>query len=297
MRVTNNMLINNMKKNLNMSLRRMDKIQNEMSSGKRIRVPSDDPVGTARSMKLRADLRANEQFRKNTDNVISWLETNESTLNQIMDVLHRAKERAVQGANGTYSDSDTETIAKEIEELRNQLVSFGNTTYVGRYIFSGFKTDTAPVQLHTDGSLDYQGDDGSIRYQVGVSDILSINMTAKDVFFNANGDDMLKDMEDMIDFLNAGDHAGIGSLIDNFEAHLENILQKTAQVGAKYSRMELVSNRLKDEELNLTGLLSKTEDADMADVIIRLTSEENVYQAALAAGARIIQPTLVDFLR
>ncbi len=276
----------------------MGKIQHEMSSGKRIRVPSDDPVGVARSLKLRADLKANEQLKRNTDDVLSWLETTEIALTGIRDVMHRVKELALQGANGTYDEQDTRAIAEEIKELRDQLVSFGNSTYVGKYIFSGFLTDQAPVQLDGgDGSLDYQGDGGIIRYQVGVGDIIGVNTTAEDIFMNSSGDDLLRDMQDMYDFLDTGDHAGVGSLIGNFERHLENILQRTAEVGAKYNRMELVSNRLRDEEINFTGLLSKTEDADMADVIIRLTSEENVYRAALASGSRIILPTLVDFIR
>jgi flagellar hook-associated protein 3 FlgL len=104
-------------------------------------------------------------------------------------------------------------------------------------------------------------------------------------------------MQDLIDSLDVGDSAVVGSSLGKIDSHLDNIISRVAEIGAKNNRMELVNNRLQDEKLNFTRLLSNTEDADMADVIIRLKNEENVYRAALAGGARIIQPTLVDFLR
>jgi len=297
MRVTNNMLINNMKKNLNMNMRRMSKIQDEMSSGKKICVPSDDPVAVARSLKLRANLKENEQFGKNTSDALSWLDTTETALMQINDVLQRARELAVQGANGLFTPEDTRKISEELGQLKDQLVSCGNSTYVGRYIFAGYKTDQPPVELAGDGSLDYQGDSGKVLYQVGVSDTVEVNITGEDIFINSSGDDLLKDMQDLKDSLDAGNSSAVGSFISKIDVHLGNILSRVAEIGAKTNRMELVNNRLQDEEINFTRLLSNTEDADMADVIIRLKNEENVYNAALAGGARIIQPTLVDFLR
>lgn len=296
MRVTNNMLISNMMRNLNSSLKRMQRVHNQMSSGKRFSMPSEDPVGVARSLKLRADLNENRQFKKNAEDALSWLETTENALMQIKEVLQRVREQAVQGANGVLSPEDCQKIAEEVVQLRNQLVSIGNSTYAGKHVFAGYKTNQAPVGLNPDGSLNYAGDDGKIMYQVGVSDILQGNMTAQEIF-RPGGKDMFKDMQDFIDALNIGDSGTVGSMIGDIDVHMENILAKVAEVGAKVNRMKLVVNRLEDDYLNFNKLLSQTEDADMAEVITRLKSEENVYMAALAGGARIIQPTLVDFLR
>jgi flagellar hook-associated protein 3 FlgL len=296
MRVTNNMLINSLKNNINMGLRRMQKVHNEMSSGKRFSAPSDDPVGVAKSLKLRADLNENAQFRENANDALSWLETTETALMKIKEVLQRARELAVQGANGTLTPEDSKKIAEEAVQLRDQLVSLGNSTYAGKYIFSGNKTNQAPVGLDADGSFIYSGDTGPIVYQVGVSDILQANMTAPEIF-NPGAKDLFADMQALIDSLDTGDSQAVNGLIGDIDIHIENILTKVAQAGAKVNRMELVVNRLEDEELNFTKLLSQNEDVDMAEVIIQLKSEENVYMAALAGGARIIQPTLVDFLR
>jgi flagellar hook-associated protein 3 FlgL len=290
------MLISNMMRNLNSTLKRMQRVHNQMSSGKRFSMPSEDPVGVARSLKLRADLNENRQFKKNAEDALSWLETTENALMQIKEVLQRVREQAVQGANGVLSPEDCQKIAEEVVQLRNQLVSIGNSTYAGKHVFAGYKTNQAPVGLNPDGSLNYAGDDGKIMYQVGVSDILQGNLTAQEIF-RPGGKDMFKDMQDFIDALNIGDSGTVGSMIGDIDVHMENILAKVAEVGAKVNRMKLVVNRLEDDYLNFNKLLSQTEDADMAEVITRLKSEENVYMAALAGGARIIQPTLVDFLR
>lgn len=296
MRVTNNMLISNMMRNLNSSLKRMQRVHNQMSSGKRFSMPSEDPVGVARSLKLRADINENRQFKKNAEDALSWLETTENALMQIKEVLQRARELAVQGANGVLSPEDCQKIAEEVVQLRDQLVSLGNSTYAGKHIFAGYKTNQAPVGLNPDGSLNYAGDLGQIMYQVGVSDILQGNMTAREIF-EPGGKDLFADMQDFIDALNIGDSGTVGGIIGDIDVHMENILAKVAETGAKVNRMKLVVNRLEDDYLNFNKLLSQTEDADMAEVITRLKSEENVYMAALAGGARIIQPTLVDFLR
>ena len=296
MRVTNNMLISNMMRNLNSSLKRMQRVHNQMSSGKRFSMPSEDPVGVARSLKLRADINENRQFKKNAEDALSWLETTETALMQIKEVLQRARELAVQGANGVLSPEDCQKIAEEVVQLRDQLVSLGNSTYAGKHIFAGYKTNQAPVGLNPDGSLNYAGDLGQIMYQVGVSDILQGNMTAREIF-EPGGKDLFADMQDFIDALNIGDTGTVGGIIGDIDVHMENILAKVAEAGAKVNRMKLVVNRLEDDYLNFNKLLSQNEDADMAEVITRLKSEENVYMAALAGGARIIQPTLVDFLR
>ncbi len=267
-----------------------------MSSGKRFSMPSEDPVGVARSLKLRADINENRQFKKNAEDALSWLETTETALMQIKEVLQRARELAVQGANGVLSPEDCQKIAEEVVQLRDQLVSLGNSTYAGKHIFAGYKTNQAPVGLNPDGSLNYAGDLGQIMYQVGVSDILQGNMTAREIF-EPGGKDLFADMQDFIDALNIGDSGTVGGIIGDIDVHMENILAKVAETGAKVNRMKLVVNRLEDDYLNFNKLLSQNEDADMAEVITRLKSEENVYMAALAGGARIIQPTLVDFLR
>lgn len=296
LRITNGMLIDNLNRNIGISLRRLERLQNQMSTGKRINSPSDDPVATARTLRMKATLNANSQYARNTADAISWLEITETAAMQIKDVLERVRELSVQGANGVLKADDGSMISTEVEQLRDQLISLGNTTYTGRYIFAGFKTDRAPVQLAADQSTDYIGDDGVLYYEVGEGDMMPVNITAKDIFLSGNTD-LLADMNSLKQALESGDTDAVRDMIGNMDMHLQNVLSKISEIGAKANRLELINNRLADNEISFTRLLSDTEDADLADVIIRLTCEENVYRAALASGARIIQPTLVDFLR
>lgn len=98
MRITNNMLINNMKNYINNNLSRMDKYQNQMATGKKISVPSDDPIVAARALKLRTDVSEIEQYKRNVKDAQSWMDITETALSNIGDVLHRARELASQGA-------------------------------------------------------------------------------------------------------------------------------------------------------------------------------------------------------
>lgn len=305
MRVTNRMLINNMINNIGGNLRRMEKYQNRLSTGKKINVPSDDPVVAARALKLRTDVSRLEQYDRNVKDALSWMEITESSLANITDILHRARVLAVQGANGTTTPEDTQKIEEEVKQLKHQLIQVANSTYSGRYIFSGFKTDKK--LLNEDGSfaIEVINDVEKIVYEVDIGDDIRINLTGGDVFNNGgdataldpNPPLMIELFNQFIAALNVGDHSTVGGLLDDIDEHMDNITRVRADVGARYNRLELTENRLSKNIYNFTKLMSENEDIDQAENIMLLKSEENVYQASLAGGARIIQPSLMDFLR
>ncbi|NLI57699.1 MAG: flagellar hook-associated protein FlgL [Clostridium sp.] len=305
MRVTNRMLINNMINNIGGNLRRMEKYQNRLSTGKKINVPSDDPVVAARALKLRTDVSRLEQYDRNVKDALSWMEITESSLANITDILHRARVLAVQGANGTTTPEDTQKIEEEVKQLKHQLIQVANSTYSGRYIFSGFKTDQK--LLNEDGSfaIEVINDVEKIVYEVDIGDDIRINLTGGDVFNNGgdataldpNPPLMIELFNQFIAALNVGDHSTVGGLLDDIDEHMDNITRVRADVGARYNRLELTENRLSKNIYNFTKLMSENEDIDQAENIMLLKSEENVYQASLAGGARIIQPSLMDFLR
>jgi flagellar hook-associated protein 3 FlgL len=305
MRVTNRMLINNMINNIGGNLRRMEKYQNRLSTGKKINVPSDDPVVAARALKLRTDVSRLEQYDRNVKDALSWMEITESSLANITDILHRARVLAVQGANGTTTPENTQKIEEEVKQLKHQLIQVANSTYSGRYIFSGFKTDQK--LLNEDGSfaIEVINDVEKIVYEVDIGDDIRINLTGGDVFNNGgdataldpNPPLMIELFNQFIAALNVGDHSTVGGLLDDIDEHMDNITRVRADVGARYNRLELTENRLSKNIYNFTKLMSENEDIDQAENIMLLKSEENVYQASLAGGARIIQPSLMDFLR
>lgn len=302
MRVTNRMLINNMINNIGANLRRMEKYQNRLSTGKKINVPSDDPVVAARALKLRTDVSRLEQYDRNVKDAMSWMEITESALANINDILHRARVLAVQGANGTTTPDDTKKIAEEVKQLKHQLIQVANSTYSGRYIFSGFKTDQR--LLDEDGNFEIEvSNNEKIIYEVDIGDDIHINLTGGDVF-NIGGEAtasatplMIELFNDFITALEAGDHSTIGGFLDDIDEHMDNISRVRSDIGARYNRLELTENRLSKNIYNFIKLMSENEDIDQAENIMLLKSEENVYRASLAGGARVIQPTLMDFLR
>lgn len=308
MRITNNMLINNMINYISNNLTRMNKYQSQLATGKKIQVPSDDPVVAARALKLRTDVAEIEQYERNLKDAQSWLEITEDTLAKIGDVLQRARELAVQGSNGTNTADDMRKIEQEIRQLRTQLIHQANATYAGRYIFSGYKTDSKLLN-DDESSPDFGSflidvdNSEAIRFEICIGDDININVLGGDLFDIGNNAVIgakpvfVQHFDEFIAALNAGDHAAVGSMIEKLDADLNNLLRLRADVGARINRVELTSNRLSNDAINFTKLMSLNEDVDIAETIMNLKNEENVYRASLAGGARIIMPTLVDFLR
>lgn len=312
MRVTNSMLVNNMISNIGRNMVRMEDYQRKLATGKKIAVPSDDPVVAARALKLRTDVSQIEQYRRNVDDAMSWMEITESAISNIGEILQRVRELAVQAGNSTLTQEDTEKTAEEIEPLKGQLVKIGNSTYAGRYIFSGFKTDTK--LLNEDGTFNIDvASTESIIYEVGVSDSININVLGGELF-NHGGvatetqpAQLITVMNEFIAALKSGDKTTIcdpneelpdgDSILDKLDSEMNNLLAIRASIGARYNRLELTSDRLGNNKLNFTKLMSENEDVDQAENIMLLKSEENVYKASLSGGAKIIQTSLVDFLR
>ena len=295
------MLVNNMINHIGRNLTRMESYQKKLATGKKISVPSDDPVVAARALKLRTDVSQIKQHSTNVDDAMSWLEITESSLSNVGEILQRSRELAVQGSSSTATADDTEKIAQEVEQLKGQLVQIGNATYAGRYIFSGFKTDTKLINDDGTFAIDVDNTE-SIMYEIGVSDNININVMGGQLF-NDGGTAttgstgrLIQNISDFEAALNAGDKSLISNAIANFDDDINNLLAIRASVGARYNRLELTSDRLENDKLNFTELMSENEDVDQAENIMLLQSEENVYKASLSGGAKIIQTSLVDFL-
>ncbi len=304
MRITNNMLINNMVNYIGNNLTRMSRYQSQLATGKKIQVPSDDPVVAARALKLRTDVAEIDQYKRNVKDAQSWMDMTEDALAKIGDVLQNVRELTVDGGNGTKTPEDTQKISVEVKQLREQLIQIGNSTYAGRYIFSGFQTDKPLLDKDTGEFLiDVDTTVENIVYEIGVGDDININVAGGDLF-GSGGDavsgttgKLISDFNALITALDAGDHTAVGNMLANIDDDIGNVLRIRADVGARSNRLELSANRLESDTLNFTKLMSENENVDIAETIINLQSEENVYRASLSGGAKIIQPSLVDFLR
>ncbi|MDI3534660.1 MAG: flagellar hook-associated protein 3 FlgL [Thermosediminibacterales bacterium] len=292
MRVTNKLLINNFMRNLNYNLKKMKNAQYKLSSGHEIEVASDDPVGASMIMKLKSDLADIRQHMKNVDDAKSWLDYTETALINVGEAIQRLREIVVYGANGSLSDDDRYALAEEVKQLKSHILQEANASYAGRYIFGGYKTDKPPF----DDSAAYIGDDGAIVYEVSPSNNIKVNLTGNEVFNSPHN--LFAVIDDIYnDLINGSTQELSGKRLSELDDCIDNILRLRAQIGAKVKRLENTMRAYEEDEINFTKLLSQSEDADLAEVVMELSNQENVYRAALATGARIIQPSLVDFLR
>ncbi|WP_261303475.1 flagellar hook-associated protein FlgL [Paenibacillus andongensis] len=295
-RVTQGMMNTQLLTNLNSNLKRLDNLQNQLATGRQINKPSDDPVGISFSMRYRSEISSNEQYQKNADSASSWLDYSDTILNQAGDVIHRVRELAVQGANGTNPPEALDAINSEMKQLYGQLVQIGNSQFNGKYVFNGQTTDARP---YTDATADKDfTDTGDIQFEVGVGSKLAVNITGDAVFGSpASPDNAFAVIKKIMDNLSSGNYQGVSDSIGLLDSRTDIFLEKRADIGAKQNRIDLTTNRLKDTGVNITSLLSKTEDADMAKVITQLKTDENVYEASLSTGSKIIRPSLLDFLK
>ena len=302
MRITNNMLINNMMQSLSGNLTRTQKYYNQLATGKKISLPSDDPIVAAKALKLRTDVSEIAQYKSNTDDATAWMDITEATMGQMTDIVHRMKEITNQAANGTNTPDDLQKIKEEASQLKTQLISLGNATYAGRYIFSGFKTDKPLLNDNGTFNVGVTNATEQIKFEIGIGDNININVPGGDLF-NASGDaiegntgSFVSTFDQVLTYMELDNKSELSSLLGNLDDELGNLLRVRAGLGARMNRIELTANRLDDDNVNFTKLMSKNEDVDIAEAIMKLQNEENVYKASLSTGARVIQPSLVDFL-
>lgn len=293
MRVTQSMLSNNMLRNLTHSNTQMNKYMEQLYSGKKISKPSDDPMIAMKGVSYRSELARINQFERNTSEVNSWLDNTDAAMDQTNQAMQRLKELAVKASNGTNSDDEYQSIVEEAKQLKEHLVDIANTNVNGRYIFNGTNSDTPPVTMDDDGTISAVFADDDVIIEVSSGITVKANTDGSSVF-GENGD-LFETVDKFIKSLEDGE--GIEESIGELDASIGNVLDSRAEIGARMNRVELVENRLADQKIVTTKTLSDNEDVDFAEAITNLITQESLHRAALSAGSRIIQPSLVDFLR
>jgi len=289
MRVTEKIINQGLMKNISNSLQRLDRNYQQLSTGKRIQYPSDDPVGVTISLKMRACLREIDQYKANAETASSWLEATDASLDELTKVLHRLKEIAVYGGNETLPEDSMNALADEVAELKDHVWQVANARHENRYLFAGQQTKEPAY----DDSFAYQGDDRPLLMEVGIGSRMDYSVPGSEVF-----GDFFARLDEFEARLRNAEHEEISHTdLGMLEDRLDQVLNVRSSIGAKVNRLERNIERMGIMEVNYSGLLSKNEDADIAEVMMQLKMNEHVYQAALATGARILQTTLVNYLR
>ncbi|MEH7444579.1 flagellar hook-associated protein FlgL [Bacillus sp. JJ1122] len=296
MRITQSMLSSDSLRNLSESYRRMGKYEDQLATGKKINKPSDDPVVAMKGMYYRSNLTEVEQYKRNLSELYLWMDNSEAGIDQANSALQRIRELTIQGQNDTNSPDDRKAIAREIDQLKQSLVATANTQVSGRYIFHG--TDVMKPTVPQDNPIKVAANlyDAEINtYQVEVSRGVFMKANANPA--NVFNQEMFDTVQNIQDQLESADPKQLDKLLDDLDNVMKTLSGERSDLGARYNRLETVENRLGQQEVLASRVLSDNEDADIERVIMDLKSQESVHRAALSVGARIIQPTLMDFLR
>ncbi|MCM3799790.1 flagellar hook-associated protein FlgL [Caldibacillus thermoamylovorans] len=286
MRVTQSMLSNNMLRNLSNNYNKMGKLQDQLTTQKRITRPSDDPVVAMLGLGYRDSLNKVQQYSRNISEATNWLDSTDDAISQGVKVLQRIRELTVQASNGTYEEGQRGAIAVEVDQLKEQLETIAQTQVGGKYIFNGENTNKAPAA----GNFS----DGDIGLEIFDGIKLNVNTKGSELFksvFNT-----LDSLKNKLEDKTASD-TDISGFLDTLDSEIDHFLKIQADVGAKQNRVDMMKDRLSSQETIATEIMSKNEDVEIEKVITELITQESVQRAALSVGARIIQPSLVDFLR
>lgn len=309
MRVTQTMLTQTNLKHLSSSYNTLARVQEQLISGKRIQKASEDPVVAMQGMRYRTEVREVDQFRRNVSEATSWMDLTDSTLNEVTEAVKRIRELTTQAANDTYESSQRQIIKSEIDQLVEHIGSLANSKAGEKYIYNGTKTDEPLINMDALKAFlaDPSGDvnsiypngapatSGKIEFEVSKGIKVQVNMQPEKVF----GAELFQGLQKLSSMLNTPTTTGadLSAELATLDTLGQNLITERAELGARANRLELVDNRLQDHEIIAKTIMSDNEDIDIEKVIMELKSHETVHRAALSAGARIIQPTLLDFLR
>jgi flagellar hook-associated protein 3 FlgL len=296
MRISHQMIAESTLNNIERNLERVQQLQSQITSGSQITKPSDNPVGAARALSFQEGVTQTGQYLNNIDQAAAWLNTTDSTLGSVTDLLHRARELSVQAANGTMTPSDLTNIRAEVTQLQQDALDLSHAKFGNYYLFAGTRSDqpgyVQAASTQVAGPSVYQGNSGAVLREISPGVSMSVNADATATF-----DPVFEALGELQTGLSAASPDTLQKSLGDMDTALSAVLTTRSQIGAKANRLDFLKTRLTDVQVNLTGLLSDVKDVDMAQAITNFSMAQTTYQASLKASAQALQPSLLDYLR
>lgn len=322
MRVTNRMMAGSLTRYIQNGMGNLARTQEKISTSKSILRPSDEPRYVSQLMTVKASIQANQQYTRNIDDGLSYLNMTDTALGTLGEVVSKAKGYALQAANGTMTLEDRGAIGAQIDKMINQVIDLGNSTIGGKYIFAGQQNDSPPF-ARTGDIVSYAGNgqeetaaqiaegirNGVFReigekanYKVDtravstVADSESVFGVLNPLTGEVTGG-LFKTLLDLRDAANAGDQVGINDALGSLDIDLDRVLKFRVGVGARTNHFEAVKDQIFNQEIRMTEVMENLEGADIARLSIEMAQQQLTYQASLATGSTIMKTTLLDYLR
>ena len=303
MRISSKMMNRQFLSNLDNLYNTMSKQHTQVSTGKSFQSASEDPVNAVKSMDINSEIKKAEQYANNIGEAESILNEQEVAISGIADSLVEIQEVLQQALNGTYNNNDKKSLAQVVDSVKDNIVSLLNKDYGGKYVFGGWNTSTAYTFNGTSIAAmtaaeadDFQSQE--FKYRTGNGTDVDVVMSAIEIT-GSGEDNLISLLENISKELKnpSSDNEKFNGYLGQTNDFFDNIQVKRSEVGAKMSGMDLLRNQNIEDKTNLMNLLSRVEDIDIEQAMMDFKTTEMVYQAALSVGAKIIQPTLADFLR
>ncbi len=306
MRITNNILSDGFLINLSKNLNQLNKLNEQTTSGKAVSRPSDNPILVGKIMSLDNNILQNVQYNSNIKDTLGWVHTQDAALKDASDALKRVRDLVIYGANGSLAEEDRLAIREEVVNQIDHLEDILNTNFDGRYIFAGQRTTEKPFKVGDDLIINYEvGDNNDKNISREIATGVTVDLiTDGNKLINiegANNNNLGSLLKDIVDDLETGGTDSINKLanehLSDMDKHLDNILKVRTHIGAIDNRLQAAEDRNEAENLNLKEVLSEKADVDVVEKYMESVILSTVYQASLSAGAKILQPSLLDFVR
>jgi flagellar hook-associated protein 3 FlgL len=301
-RVTQQMTAQDLLSNINQAMNRIDTTQEELSTGKKINQPSDNPYGTSLALQLNNQIANLNSYSNNVTDGTGWAQAGNAALTDITGAVQRIRELVVQASNGTQTQADMSADADEVSQLIDQIKQDANTQYNGQYIFAGAATGTQPYQAGANDA--YAGDSGQVMRTIGPGTSIAVNANLAGVLGTgqttagqpAGDGKLLNTLRNIADAMQSGNTGALSPNLSQLDSNFNSLTGLTAALGATTDRLQMAGSRIESLQAADTQVLSNTQDADMAKTEIDFSTQQAALTAALQAGAHIVQQSLMDFL-
>jgi flagellar hook-associated protein 3 FlgL len=291
MRITENMRYHNVLRDIGDAQRRMYRAQEQVSTGKKVTKPSDDPVAAADILRIKSEKSESVQYGRNLTFAKSKLQFTDGTL----DSIGRLLERAVTVGQSSFNNETPAVFAEELKGIRDQLLAAANSSYGGRFIFGGSVTTQEPYEKNADGTIAYGGNSDAMDVAINRAVSVQTQVPGSEIF--SGPVDVFRELADLATAIQAGDKTAIDAHVRQLDSATEIISLARAKVGNSLNRALSVEGDLTTAKLARDAELTDKEAADMAAAITELAASQQGLQATLAVGANISKLSILDFLK
>ena len=324
MRITNASMVRTQLYDTQQNLSKMNTLNQQITTGKVISKVSDDPQKAVKIMNMNNEIKYTEQYNSNIDETVGWMNTSDASLETVGNLVGEIKDTILKVGNGTYSQREMKSLNSDMNEKIKQLADTLNSTYGGKYMFGGSNVNDEPIKVTTDANgvvtLEFNKDKNgrvlpntedlktdissgvNIDYNVSVGELFNI----KDK--NGNNVNLLDEINNvsklMNDIANGDEKTSatakdtlLNDTKDKVDTLFDHVLTERTSLGVKVSTAEKVKDANDDDLVTMKDILSKEQDTDVVESFIELQSAELVYQASIKVGSKLIQPTVLDYIR